>query len=77
MRQARLAADAFLKSPAFDVNHAETSIRHAWRLCTSREPAAEEVVALLPIVAEQPNSAESWTTVFHALFASVEFRYLE
>ncbi len=77
MQQARLAAESFLRSADFDVKNPETGIRHVWRLCTSRTPTSDEVAALLPIVAEQPDSVASWTTVFHALFASVEFRYLE
>ena len=77
MQQARSAAAAFLKSPAYDVKDSESSIRNAWRLCTSRTPVADELAVLFSGVAKQPDSEESWTTVFHAMFASVEFRYLE
>lgn len=77
MEQAKLAADNFLKSPDYSANNAEESVRSAWRKCLSRDPSIDELQATLNVVGEDPGSAEAWTEVFHALFASVDFRFLD
>ena len=77
IEQAKHAAREFLKSEHFDGEKAEVSIQIAWRICVSREPTSEEINAALSVVGEEPKSAEAWAEVFHALFASVDFRYLD
>lgn len=77
MQQAQLAAQSFLRSSAYDADNIDRSIRHAWRTCLCREPTPEEAAAVLTVVAERPESELAWTEVFHALFASVDFRYLD
>ena len=77
MEQAKLSADNFLKSPDYSPDTPENSIRRAWRKCLSRDPSREELQATLTVIGEDPRSAEAWTEVFHALFASVDFRFLD
>ena len=77
MEQAKLSADNFLKSPDYSPDTPEDSIRKAWRKCLSRDPSREELQATLTVIGEDPRSAEAWTEVFHALFASVDFRFLD
>jgi hypothetical protein len=77
MEQAKLAAVNFLKSPDYSANNAEESVRAAWRKCLSRDPSMDELQATLNVVGEDPKSAEVWAEVFHALFASVGFRFLD
>ena len=77
MEQARLSADNFLKSPEYSAENADDSVRAAWRKCLSRDPSIDELQATLSVVGEDPKSAEAWTEVFHALFASVDFRFLD
>jgi hypothetical protein len=77
MEQAKLAAENFLKSPEYSADNAEDSVRAAWRKCLSREPSREELEATLNVVGEDPKSVDAWTEVFHALYASVDFRFLD
>ena len=77
MEQARLAADNFLKSSDYSAYETEESVRAAWRKCLSRDPSSDELQATLNVVGEDPKSVEAWTEVFHALYASVDFRFLD
>lgn len=77
MEQAKLAAESLLKSPEYSADNPEDSIRRAWRKCLSRDPSQEELQATLNVIGEDPRSVEAWTEVFHALFASVDFRFLD
>jgi len=77
MQQAQLATSKFLKSAAFDAEYVEMNIRNVWRIGISREPTLEEAEVVRSIVAEPADSEAAWTEVFHAMFASVDFRYLE
>ncbi len=77
MEQAKLAADNFLKSSDYSADNAEVSVKAAWRKCLSRDPSIDELLATLNVVGEDPKSVEAWTEVFHALYASVDFRFLD
>ena len=77
MEQSKLSAENFLKSPEYSSDNPEDSIRTAWRKCLSRDPSREELHAMMNVIGEDPRSAEAWTEVFHALFASVDFRFLD
>ena len=77
MEQAKLSAENLLKSPEYSADNAEDSIRRAWRKCLSREPSREELQATLNVIGQDPRSVEAWTEVFHAIFASVDFRFLD
>jgi hypothetical protein len=77
MEQAKLAAQSFLASSAIDSASVDISIRNAWKICVCREPTLNESFAVQTVLAERQNVEEAWTEIFHALFASVDFRYLE
>jgi hypothetical protein len=77
MEQAQLAARRFVTTDAFDADRPDRSVRNAWRICTGRLPTDEESATVLAVVNARPGSVEVWSEVFHALFASVDFRYLE
>jgi hypothetical protein len=77
MTQARLAAEAFLASARFRPQDGTENIQTVWRLCVGRPPTSEESEAALQVVGADLSSKEAWTEVFHALFASLDFRYLE
>ena len=77
MDQAQLAAATFLESSSFRPGDALQSVRNAWRICLGRDPSAVELAAALQTVGEQPDSERAWSTVFHSLFASVDFRYVD
>jgi len=77
MDQAQHAAITFLKSPSFQSGDASQSIRNAWRICLGRDPSTAEIAAALQTVGEQPDSERVWSTLFHSLFASVDFRYVD
>ncbi|HYF00258.1 MAG TPA: DUF1553 domain-containing protein, partial [Planctomycetota bacterium] len=72
--QARAAAERLLKE-----SHADDRARavRAWRLALGRPPSAVEQDLALRHAAGAPSPESGWTDVVHALFASVDFRYVE
>ena len=77
MDQAQKAAATFLKSSSFQPGDASRSVHNAWRICLGRGPSSAELTAALQTVGEQPDSELAWSTLFHSLFASVDFRYVD
>jgi hypothetical protein len=57
--------------------HADDASRitHAYRLTLGREPTAGEREVAQRFLKGKPDK-DAWTTLFHALFASAEFRYV-
>jgi len=49
----------------------------AWRLTLGRAPTEGEAAVALRGLAAAGDAEKGWSSVFHALFASVEFRYLQ
>ena len=77
MNQAQQTATLFLKSSSFHPGDISQSVRDAWRLCLGRGPSSAELTTALRTVGEQPDSERAWGTLFHSLFASVDFRYVD
>jgi hypothetical protein len=48
----------------------------AWRLALGRVPTEAEAALALRGVAAAPAPEQGWASVFHALFATIEFRYV-
>ncbi|MGV3773194.1 MAG: DUF1553 domain-containing protein [Verrucomicrobiales bacterium] len=71
--QARGAAERLL---AMDVKSDQEQIVHAYRATLGREPSRTEI-ELARRRLQNGNSEEGWVDLFHALFASAEFRYVE
>lgn len=77
MDQAQQAAAKFLQSSSFDPGDVSRSVRDVWHICLGRGPSSAELAAALQTIGEQPDSARAWSTLFHSLFASVDFRYVD
>lgn len=77
MDRAHQAAAKFLASSASEPGDTARNIRNAWRICLGRDPSGTELAAALETLREQPDSVSFWSTVFHSLFASVDFRYVD
>jgi hypothetical protein len=73
LEQAKAAASR-LKSEALGDDRAR--VVRAWRLTLGRVPAEGEIAVALRGLAGAPAPEEGWASIFHALFASVEFRYV-
>jgi hypothetical protein len=78
--QAKAAAAKLLKEP-----HKDDAARltHAYRTTLGRAPTKAEQAIALEYVREAAGSgkgadvAAAWADVFHAMFASMDFRYVE
>ena len=77
MEQSQLSADRFLQSSSFHFDELSSSVTNAWRICLGRDPSEAEMKAALEIVDVQKNQNVAWRTLFHGLFASVDFRYVD
>jgi Protein of unknown function (DUF1553)/Protein of unknown function (DUF1549)/Planctomycete cytochrome C len=78
MEQANVTADRFLQMQSLTETDMDQLIRNAWRLALSRLPTDEEL-AQVRLYLQQAGieSSDAWTAVFHAIFASIDFRYIE
>ncbi|HLY74723.1 MAG TPA: DUF1553 domain-containing protein, partial [Planctomycetota bacterium] len=73
LEQAEAAAARLLsEAPGED----RERIVRAWRLTLGRGPAEGEIAVALRGLAGAPAREQGWTSIFHALFASLEFRYV-
>lgn len=77
MAQAEKAAARFVASTDLTPENPEQSVRMAIRKCLCRDATSDEVVTLVRVVGEDSKSLAAWTGVFHALFASLDFRFIE
>ena len=77
MEQSHHAAVQFLNSAAYHGDDAGRSIRNAWRICLGRDPSRDEAAAAVNLLTEKTDSQAAWATLFHSLFASVDFRYVD
>jgi hypothetical protein len=71
--QARFAAER-LAAEKFDNDDAR--LQRAYRLTLGRPPLRGEVAVAKKLLSTEANTTEAWTDIFHALFASVDFRYV-
>ena len=77
MDQATQAAEKFLKSPEFQQQDVTHSLNNAWRICLGRRPSNAELKVARDSIEGQPDSEDAWSTLFHSLFASVDFQYVD
>ena len=74
LEQARHAAKRLLAEPGLDE---AGRLDRAYRLALGRSPSLRERTIALEGLADGPEGPESqWTALFHALFASIDFRYV-
>jgi hypothetical protein len=78
LEQSKAAAKRLMsEAPADDRARAvRARAVRAWRLALGRAPTAGEASVALKGVAAAGSPEQGWASVFHALFASVEFRYV-
>jgi hypothetical protein len=74
VEQAKHAAARLLAEP-----HADDVARvtRAYRLALGREPTAGEREVAAKFLAAQKDPKQAWATLFQALFASADFRFLD
>lgn len=77
MDQAERAAAMLLKSSSFHPGELSRRIQDVWRICLGRKASAAELTASLQIIGQEPDSERAWSTLWHSLFASVDFRYVD
>lgn len=77
MEQSQRAAAQFVNSAAYHREDTGRSIRNAWRICLGRDPSPEEMTAAGNLLNGRTDSQPTWATLFHSLFASVDFRYVD
>ncbi len=73
LEQARLAARRLLDGA--ELGRSERVTR-AYRLTLGRAPTASESRIALDFLSETADEEEAWTLLFQALFASIDFRYV-
>jgi hypothetical protein len=73
LEQARHAAKRLLAERHLDDR---ARLVRAWRLALCRLPTEGEAGVVLRHLASSPQAEQGWTSVFHALFASPDFRYV-
>ncbi len=77
MDQTQQAAATFLMSTAYQHHDLSQSVVNAWRICLGRHPSDAELASALQSISGQPDSEHAWSGLFHGLFASVDFRYVD
>jgi hypothetical protein len=70
------ARDAAKRLMAETLPDDRARVLRAWRRTLGRAPSAGEAAVALKGVAAAGSPEQGWASVFHALFASVEFRYV-
>ena len=71
--QARGAAERLLGEK---IANEDARVERAYRLALGRPPGAGEIVLARRQIAAGKSPLEAWTDLFHALFASADFRYV-
>ena len=78
LEQSELAAKHFLETQSADPSAVGVMIDEAYRQTLTRRPTDAERRTVAGFVSERGiDSPETWTAVFQALFASMDFRYID
>jgi hypothetical protein len=75
LEQSKAAAEKLLADTAGKAVSARLGV--ACRSTLGREPTAGESTALIAFLAERSDNVDAWSHVFHALFGSTDFRYVD
>lgn len=76
VEQSRHAAEYFLGQQDLFKLTIEQQVQLAVQSVLCRQAADAEILLLCDIVRSNPESADLWATVFHALYSSIDFRYI-
>jgi hypothetical protein len=71
--QASHAARGLLALPNLDD---QARLERAYRAALGRSPAPGEAAVARKFLQSMPDPGEAWTEIYHAIFASADFRYL-
>jgi hypothetical protein len=74
--QARNAAERLLRESTAEGLSSAAMARRAVQICLSRTATEQELSLLIP-APESANSVDHWAAIFHALYSSVDFRYID
>ncbi|MEY2725184.1 MAG: Xanthan lyase precursor [Planctomycetota bacterium] len=74
--QARSASERLLRQSAAEGLSPDATARRAVEICLGRAAAEQELQLLIP-TPETANSVDHWAAIFHALYSSVDFRYID
>ncbi len=77
MERSQQAAVQFMNSAAYYRDDTGRSIRNAWKICLGRDPSRDETAAAGNLLDDRTDSQPAWAALFHSLFASVDFRYVD
>jgi hypothetical protein len=78
LEQSKVAAEHFLQTQSVDAAAADAMINEVFYRTLGRSPTAAEVKSLQNHLAhEGADAIDAWASVFQALFASVDFRYID
>ncbi len=86
LKQSRLAAEHFLKTQSTDPAAADRMIDNAYLMTVGRKAAASEQRAIREYLTKDARDSseaspdtlvDKWASVFQALFASMDFRYVD
>ncbi|MEO2015370.1 MAG: DUF1553 domain-containing protein [Fuerstiella sp.] len=78
LEQSKVAAEHFLETQSVDAAALDAMIDEVFRRTLGRSPTVGELKPLQSFLAEEGvDSTDAWASVFQALFASVDFRYID
>jgi hypothetical protein len=76
LQQATSAAEHHLKRDAIRGMSPEQQVQFAVQTVLCRRALDQELRLLTTVVSPDPLSAEHWAAVYHALYSSIDFRYI-
>ena len=76
LQQATSAAEHHLKQDAIRGMSPEQQVQFAVQTVLCRRAIDQELRLLTTVVSPDPLSAEHWAAVYHALYSSIDFRYI-
>ncbi len=78
LEQSKVAAEHFLETQSVDAAALDAMIDEVFRRTLGRPPTVGELKPLQSFLVEEGvDSTDAWASVFQALFASVDFRYID
>ncbi len=78
LEQSKLAAERFIETQSANPEALKAMIDEAYLQTVGRPADPKEQQVLLQFLTDRPlDSAETWTPIFQALLASIDFRYLD
>ncbi|MCP4173234.1 MAG: DUF1553 domain-containing protein [Fuerstiella sp.] len=78
LEQSKVAAEHFLKTQSVDAAAVDAMIDDVFLRTLGRSPTMAELEPLQSYLTEEgADSTDAWASVFQALFASVDFRYID